>query len=147
MDNWYGNISEWMRYECGKVPHLDNNTNNRLESKWGKTKQISSKANSIDELIFTLMLLQEVAEDEYLREYHKVGSCPHQDENPELVALAMFLSPFTYDLVVEEFKYATGGRVDYAVRIDKIVANLKSRRSGTEHSVNVKVSFLYGFIF
>ncbi|OWY97771.1 hypothetical protein PHMEG_00031617, partial [Phytophthora megakarya] len=44
--------------------------------------------------------------DEYLREYHRVGSCPQQDQHAELRALEMNLSPFAYSIVSGEFKYA-----------------------------------------
>lgn len=139
IDNWDGSRAEWVLYERGNVPHLGNHTNNRLESKWGKIKQVVSKDDSIDELISTLILLQEVAEDDYLREYHRVGSCPQRESNPELAALAMNLSPFAYDLVAEEFKYATSGRADYGVQASGDGAVLTSNRTRATHTVNTKV--------
>lgn len=96
-------------------------------------------------MISTLILLQEVAEVDYLREYHRVGSRPHRDENPELAGLAMDLSPYAFDLVVSELNYATGGRVVYAVHTVSGVARLESLRTSTNHTINIKVrmSFLY----
>lgn len=95
--------------------------------------------DSIDELISTLILPQEVAEGEYLCEYHRVGSCPQRYENEELAVFAMNLIPFAYDLVVDEFNYATGGHADYVVHVKSEIATLESHRTGTKHTVNTKV--------
>ncbi|OWY95994.1 hypothetical protein PHMEG_00033855, partial [Phytophthora megakarya] len=138
LNNWDANRREWVLFERGNVPHLRNHTNNRLESKWGKVKQVINKDDFIDDLISTLIFLQEVAEDKYLREYHRVGSCGVSHENPELAALAMNLSPFAFERVEEEFKYATGGRADYVVNIENGVVILESRRTGLKHTVNRK---------
>ncbi|POM67962.1 Hypothetical protein PHPALM_15936 [Phytophthora palmivora] len=129
---------EWALFERGNVPHLGNHTDNRLESKWGKIKQVVSKDESIGNLISTHILMQEVAEDENLRAYHRVGSRSKQDKNSELAALTLSLSPFAFDLVSAEFMYATGGRADYAVTTDGGLAILESRRSGDQHSMNLK---------
>ncbi|OWY95998.1 hypothetical protein PHMEG_00033849, partial [Phytophthora megakarya] len=40
MVNWDVRKEEWALFERGNVPHWGNHTNNRLESKWGKIKQI-----------------------------------------------------------------------------------------------------------
>ncbi|POM62808.1 hypothetical protein PHPALM_27988 [Phytophthora palmivora] len=138
LDNWDDCRDEWVLYLRGNVPHLGNNTNNKLESKWGKIKQVVAKDFTIDELISTLIVLQEFAEGDYLREYHKVGSCPQTDDNRELSALGMTLSPFAFDLVTDEFRYATGGRADYGLHILNGMATLESRRTHTKHTVNIK---------
>ncbi|OWY97736.1 hypothetical protein PHMEG_00031663 [Phytophthora megakarya] len=136
MVNWDARKEEWALFERGNVPHLGNHTNNRLESKWGKIKQIVGRSDSIDELISTLILLQELSEDEYLREYHRVGSCPQQDQHAELRALEMNLSPFAYSIVSGEFKYAISGVQT------TLFKQTKSGRTGTEHSVNIKQTML-----
>ncbi|OWY93713.1 hypothetical protein PHMEG_00036793 [Phytophthora megakarya] len=51
----------------------------------------------------------------------------------------MNLSPFAFDLVKEEFMYATGGRADYVVNIENGLFILESRRTGLKHTVNRKV--------
>ncbi|KAF1773129.1 hypothetical protein JG687_00002591 [Phytophthora cactorum] len=40
---------------------------------WGKIKRVLSKAVSVDELISTLIVILEVAEDDYIGKYHRVG--------------------------------------------------------------------------
>ncbi|KAL4087549.1 hypothetical protein PRIC1_013439 [Phytophthora ramorum] len=76
LDNWDNSQEEWVSYLRGNVPHLTNNTNNRIESKWGKIKDVIKGTCSIDELVTTLITLQEYAEDQYIAEYHRVGSRP-----------------------------------------------------------------------
>ncbi|KAE9176532.1 hypothetical protein PF005_g24901 [Phytophthora fragariae] len=87
LDNWDNSQEEWVSYLRGNVPHLTNNTNNRIESNWGKIKGVIKGTSSIDELVTTLISLQEYAEDQYIAEYHRVGSRPRgPDEDPELAA-------------------------------------------------------------
>ncbi|KAG3136555.1 hypothetical protein PI126_g17786 [Phytophthora idaei] len=139
IDNWDGMRAEWVLYERGNVPHLGKPTNNRLESKWGEIKLVISRDNTIDELISTLIFLQEVAEDDFLREYRRVGSCPQRESNQELAALAMNLSPFAFDIMEEEFNYATSGHADYEVQAESEVAVLESRRTGAKHTITTKL--------
>ncbi|KAG2771012.1 hypothetical protein PC129_g2257 [Phytophthora cactorum] len=143
IDNWDGIREQLVLYERGNVAHLGNHTNNRLESKWGKIKQVVRKDDSIDELISTLILLQEVAEDNYICEYHRVGSCPQRHANHELAALAKILSPFAYDLVSHEFEYATGRRADYRMLVASTMTTLESGRTGPNHKINTKVGSIF----
>ncbi|EGZ08762.1 hypothetical protein PHYSODRAFT_429614, partial [Phytophthora sojae] len=69
--NWDNTQDEWVAYRRGNIPHLRNNTNNRLESKWGKLKQLIMSDYPMDELVSTLIMIQEWAEDEYVEEYNK----------------------------------------------------------------------------
>ncbi|OWZ15965.1 hypothetical protein PHMEG_00010302 [Phytophthora megakarya] len=96
-------------------------------------KQLVKKNYSNDELISARILLQEVAEEDYLRECHHVGSRQDKNENPELAALAAGLSPFAFDLVNAEFTYATSGHADYQLDIGNDAVVLKSRRTGDTH--------------
>ncbi|KAE8896824.1 hypothetical protein PF010_g14665 [Phytophthora fragariae] len=95
LGNWDNSQEEWVSYLRGNVPHLTYSTNNRIESKWGKIKDVINNTSSIDELVTTLITLHEYAEDQYIAEYHRVGSRPRgPDEDPELAALGMEISPF-----------------------------------------------------
>ncbi|KAE9201535.1 hypothetical protein PF002_g21503 [Phytophthora fragariae] len=68
LDNWDNSQEEWVSYLRGNVPQLTNNTNNRIESKWGKIKDVIKGTFSIDGLATTLITLQEYAEDQYIAE-------------------------------------------------------------------------------
>ncbi|OWZ10010.1 hypothetical protein PHMEG_00017205 [Phytophthora megakarya] len=123
--NWDTKGEEWVMYEHGNNPHLG--------------IQIVNKGDSIDELISTLILLQDVAEDDYLLEYHIVGSCPDIADNPELAALAMALGPFAFDLVVGEFTFVSMGRADYGVEPGSEVTTMTSRQTGKQYSATHKI--------
>ncbi|KAF4145418.1 hypothetical protein GN958_ATG05448 [Phytophthora infestans] len=58
------NSDEWVSYKRGNVPHLQNNTNNRIESKWGKIKHVVDATFKIDELISMLITLRNYAEEQ-----------------------------------------------------------------------------------
>ncbi|RLN93883.1 hypothetical protein BBJ28_00011897 [Nothophytophthora sp. Chile5] len=92
INHWDNMEEEWVAYLRGNVTHPNNNTNNRLESKRYKIKQATKRSGNIDVLISTLILLQEWYEDEYIRQYHRVGLCQPIDEDRELTALAIQLS-------------------------------------------------------
>lgn len=141
LKNWDNSQEEWVSYRRGNVPHLTNNTNNRIESKWGKIKDIINDSFSIDQLLSTLVTLQEYAEEQYLSEYHRVGSRPARaSEDPELSRLGLQLSPFAFDLVSKQHALATGREADYGVELrEEGKAMVTSPRSGNVHVVNTKV--------
>ncbi|GMF51493.1 unnamed protein product [Phytophthora fragariaefolia] len=56
---WDNIQADWVAHRRGNIPHFRNNTKNRLESKWGKIKQLLTSAYSIDELVSSLIMLQE----------------------------------------------------------------------------------------
>ncbi|RLN85310.1 hypothetical protein BBJ28_00021672 [Nothophytophthora sp. Chile5] len=104
LNNWDNCKEEWVLHLRSDVPHLQNNTNNRIEAKWGATKQCVKPSFEIDDVISTLITLQQWAEEEYLGEIHRVGSRPPMDEDPELSALAVQLSNHAFKMVEKEFK-------------------------------------------
>ncbi|KAE9159993.1 hypothetical protein PF002_g32734, partial [Phytophthora fragariae] len=69
--NWDNTQDEWVSFRRGNIPHLGNNTNNRLECKSGKIKQVVEPHFTLDETISTLITLQRIAEDEYVAQYHE----------------------------------------------------------------------------
>ncbi|POM65156.1 Hypothetical protein PHPALM_19178, partial [Phytophthora palmivora] len=140
LSNWDANREEWVSYLRGNVPHLTNNTNNRIESKWGKIKDVIKDSLSIDQLLSTLITLQEYGEEQYMVEYHRIGSRPARiDEDPELSLLGLQLSSFAFDLIEKQFGLATGAGADYTV--DLAVpgqATLTSPRTGESYQVNTR---------
>ncbi|KAE9212308.1 hypothetical protein PF005_g10639 [Phytophthora fragariae] len=142
LENWDNSQEEWVSYLRGNVPHLTNNTNNRIESKWGKIKDVIKGTSSIDELVTTLITLQEYAEDQYIAEYHRVGSRPRgPDEDPELAALGMQISPFAFRLVAEQHGLATRSNTHYNVELlSPGKAIVTSSSSGVTYEVNVERS-------
>lgn len=150
MENWDNSQEKWVSYQRGNVPHLTNNTNNRIESKWGKIKDVINDSFTIDQLLSTLITLQEYAEEQYLAEYHKVGSRPSRcDEDAELSSLALLVSTFAFDLVASQHALATGPGADYQVEVvAQGTARVTSPGSGQVHVVDTQVCtvFCVGYV-
>ncbi|GMF49228.1 unnamed protein product [Phytophthora fragariaefolia] len=111
-----------------------------IETKWGKLKDIINDSFTIDQLLSTLITLQNYAEEQYLAEYHRVGSSPSRScEDRELTLLALQLSPFAFNLIVKEHALATGLNADYNVELGVPgLARLTSPRSGATYEVNTR---------
>ncbi|GMF58989.1 unnamed protein product [Phytophthora fragariaefolia] len=121
-------------------PHLQNNTNNRLECKWGKFKQVIKPSFTLDETISTLIALQRYAEDEYVAQYHEAGSQPHMDEDPELATLTMQISSYAFNLVADQYAFAVGPRADYEMDLSTAgQAKLVRPSSGSTHAIDIAV--------
>lgn len=115
MGNWDDSQDKWVSYRRRNVPPLNNNTNNRLESKWGKIKQVVVSNFTLDNPISTLITLQRIAEDEYLAQYHKVGSRPNLKEDPELAVLGMQISEYAFTRVAEQHAFAVVPAANYEI--------------------------------
>ncbi|KAG6954652.1 hypothetical protein JG688_00012253 [Phytophthora aleatoria] len=137
-ENWDNSQDQWVSYKRGNVPHLTNNTNNRIESKWGKIKDVIKDTFTIDELVSTLITLQEYAEEQYIAEYNRVGGRPSGlNEDPELASLALQISEFALKLVSEEHALATGPDADYTVNIGSAAtATVTSGRTASTYEVD-----------
>ncbi|GMF49147.1 unnamed protein product [Phytophthora fragariaefolia] len=112
---------------------------------WGKIKDVIKSTFSIDELVTTLITLQEYAEDQYIAEYHRFGSRPHgPDEDPGLAVLAMQISPFAHRLVEEQHGGATSPHTNYNVELrspGKVISMNNS--TSVTYEVNIEVSAEY----
>ena len=63
--NWDNCKLMWVKYLREDIPHLGNNTNNRLESNWGKLKHILNKDMQMDECVTSLLILQKTQETKF----------------------------------------------------------------------------------
>ncbi|KAE9197410.1 hypothetical protein PF002_g22757 [Phytophthora fragariae] len=140
MTHWDTTTEEWGMFKRGGVPHLKNNTNNRLESKWGRIKEVVDDNFTINQLISMLITLQEYAEERYLAEFHRIGSRPPMAEDPELSALAMHLSEYAVRMVAEQHQLAAGPKSDYDVEVHGEMTKLTNPATGDTHEVNARMS-------
>jgi hypothetical protein len=143
MTHWDTTTEKWVMFKRGGVPHLKNNTNNRLESKWGRIKEVVDGNFTIDQLISMLITLQDYAEERYLAEFHRVGSRPLMAEDPELSALAMHLSEYAFRMVADQHQLAVGPQANYDVEVQGEITKLTNPATGGTHEVNVRVSLVY----
>jgi hypothetical protein len=147
MQHWDPNTDEWVMFKRGGVFHLMNNTNNRLESKWGRIKEVINGSFTIDELISMLVTLQDYAEERYLAELHRVGSRPPIAENTELTALTLQLSDYAFKLVAGQHKLAVDPTANYDIDMEDGRTTIPKPVTGEKHELNARVSFLWSFGF
>ncbi|KAE9265803.1 hypothetical protein PR003_g32344, partial [Phytophthora rubi] len=140
MTHWDTTTEEWVMFKRGGVPHLKNNTNNRLESKWGRIKEVVDGNFTIDQLISMLITLQDYAEERYLAEFHRIGTRPPMTEDPELSVLAMHLSECAFRMVAEQHQLAVGPKANYDVEVQGEVTKLTNPATGDTHEVNTRMS-------
>ncbi|KAG3125818.1 hypothetical protein PI126_g22599 [Phytophthora idaei] len=62
-ENWLNCKDLWCTFERGNIPHLDKNTNNRLEASWRAAKDLLHRHMAMDECIDHLLFLQQSAQD------------------------------------------------------------------------------------
>ncbi|ETK80781.1 hypothetical protein L917_13348, partial [Phytophthora nicotianae] len=90
-------------YKRGNVPHLNNNTNNRIKSKWGKIKDDIKNKFTIAQPVTNSITLQEYAEEQYIAEFSRVGGrLSGLNEDSEPVSLTLQISEFALEHVSAE---------------------------------------------
>ncbi|KUF96199.1 hypothetical protein AM588_10008562 [Phytophthora nicotianae] len=135
MQHWDTTTDEWVMFKRGDVPHLMNNTNNRLESKWGRIKEVIDTHMTIDELISMLITLQGYAEERYLSEWHRVGSRVQINEDRELKSIRQ-LSTYAFRIVSDQYKLAVGPQANYSIDMDCEKTRLTNPATGKAHEVD-----------
>jgi hypothetical protein len=67
-------------------------------------------------------MLQEWSQERYMKEFRSLGTrqtpIAEDASDPELLTLAVQLSPYAYRLVREQYKFACSADAQYAVKID-----------------------------
>ncbi|GMF23907.1 unnamed protein product [Phytophthora lilii] len=140
MHHWDTSTDEWVMFKRGGVPHLMNHTNNRLESKWGRIKEVVDGNFTVDELVSMLITLQDFAEERYLAEFHRVGSRPPISEDRELTAVAMQLSDYAFMMVEKQYKLAMDPRTSYDIEMRDSSMTLRNPSSGGVYEVDARLT-------
>ncbi|GMF61864.1 unnamed protein product [Phytophthora fragariaefolia] len=141
MNHWDTTTDGWVMFKRCGVPHLKNNTNNRLESKWGRIKEVVNGNFTIDQLISMLITLQEYSEERYLAEFHRVGSRPPMTEDPELTAVAMQISEYAFRMVADQYQLAVGASASYDIKVQGENTEVTNPVTGGTHVVHARVRF------
>lgn len=136
MDNWSNTQYEWVLYKRGD--ESTNNTNNRIESKWGKTKDMITDSFTIDQVLSTLITLQYYTEEQYMVEYHRVGDRSNDPcEGSELASVALQMSRFAFNLMFKQYAIATRPESDDSTEVGvpgrATVTNEKTGKFYAEH--------------
>ncbi|OWY98008.1 hypothetical protein PHMEG_00031336, partial [Phytophthora megakarya] len=85
MTNWDACKGRWVTCFRQDCPHLGNNTNNRLESGWGKLKPDLNMYMSLDESMSTVITLQLLKEKEYSRQIEDIRSVVNRSYDNEML--------------------------------------------------------------
>jgi hypothetical protein len=86
-------------FERQNVAHLGNNTNNRIEAKFGQSKRVLAANMDMEETVRTILAMQEVCEDQYLKELVSVGTRIVYSDDLELNQLMNVVSDYAFELV------------------------------------------------
>ncbi|OWZ06731.1 hypothetical protein PHMEG_00020977 [Phytophthora megakarya] len=76
LKNWDKSKERWVKCFRENCPHLGNNTNNRLESGWGKLKPELHSKMTFDVAISNVLALQFLKEDNF----HKKIECNESEQ-------------------------------------------------------------------
>ncbi|ETL34049.1 hypothetical protein L916_13648 [Phytophthora nicotianae] len=143
--NWELCKDEWVDYHRDNVPHLSNHTNNRIECGWGKLKQKVKREYTIDEMLATIIMLQEWSEDSYVKEFTALDTrqTPLQEDavDPELSTLAVQLSPHAYRIVAKQYRFAINDHAQYCIDTStpgKALLHMEGVEEGERHVVNTQ---------
>jgi hypothetical protein len=99
-ENWEGIQEEWVMFRRQNVAYLGNNTNNRIEAKFGAIKRVLSSSMDLEETIRALREMQSVNEDVYIESLIKPGTRHSYTGDTELDQLLNIVSDHAYELVL-----------------------------------------------
>ncbi|KAJ0391763.1 hypothetical protein P43SY_012097 [Pythium insidiosum] len=99
-------------YRCD-LPHLGNNTNNRLESSWGKLKDLVNKFNGVDECLVSILFWQRTKELAWRRRITRVGRESVAGADAQIKALAPIVSRYTLKLIRDQYEFAIANTTEY----------------------------------
>lgn len=88
------------------APHLGNNTNSRLESSWGKLKDLTNKYAEFDECIIAILVWQRTKERAWTRQTKSTGHAHVVDADAEITRFARVASRSAVDLVRSQYDFA-----------------------------------------
>lgn len=103
----------WVRYERMDLPHFRNNTNNRLESFFGKVKQRVNRNLSMHKCIQALIELSTSMEDQYNSKHHRVGTHWNATYNEELNAVIMVLTDWGTEQLMPKYESAVNATYEF----------------------------------
>jgi hypothetical protein len=107
MRNWHLCRDMWASFEREDVPHLGNNTNNRLESAWGKLKNRLSGTLSLDVAIDRLLDCAKISMQNFDARSNEALTpvCNQYDEHmSKFLAMTSFHAA---ELVFRQYEWAT----------------------------------------
>lgn len=99
LKNWDQCKEMWVRYMRGNVPHMGNNTNNRIEASWGSMKNYIHSYSTLDDTIIKLIELQQTAEEKYNKAIYSQCKRTNVTYDKELLNLLDIVSFHATELI------------------------------------------------
>ncbi|ETP10257.1 hypothetical protein F441_14035 [Phytophthora nicotianae CJ01A1] len=116
-----------------------------IECGWGKLKQKVKREYTIDEMLATIIMLQEWSEGSYVKEFTALDTrqTPLQEDavDPELSTLAVQLSPHAYRIVANQYRFAISDHAQYCIDTStpgKALLRMEGVEEGERHVVNTQ---------
>ncbi|KAG6946363.1 hypothetical protein JG688_00016085, partial [Phytophthora aleatoria] len=104
--NWTNCKQRWSSVYRGNVPHMGNNTNNRLESSWQKLKSLVDRSTALDECVVSTLFWQTVNERAWARTINRVGVYVNVGYDDELNTLSNLVSRHAVELAKQQYDFA-----------------------------------------
>ncbi|KAF1785305.1 hypothetical protein GQ600_23133 [Phytophthora cactorum] len=134
IDDVFGSAKSYEMYRDDMLRSLAYNKKDPFSQYWKPTGRLARRTGStitvIDELISTLVMLQEQSEQRYKKEFRSLGTrqtpIAQDAADPELLTLAEQLSAHAYRLGRDQYRFACSSDADYEVKVDGTKAKLRA---------------------
>jgi hypothetical protein len=111
--NWNNCKDKWCACQRCDVPHLGNNTNNRLESSWHKLRGLVNRFTEMDECLVSIIFWQKSKELAWDRQVKSISVARVANADTELNRLAGVVSMYTFDLIRAQYDFAVKASTAY----------------------------------
>ncbi|KAJ0404207.1 hypothetical protein ATCC90586_007235 [Pythium insidiosum] len=101
--NWDSCQAMWVQYHRAKLPYFRVNTNNHLESYFGKLKECVTPDMSMSECLKELIARERTRQNDYKYLNNRVGTYVNRNYDDEMSVVLRFTTHFVADNVAKEY--------------------------------------------
>ncbi|POM69320.1 Hypothetical protein PHPALM_14399, partial [Phytophthora palmivora] len=112
-ENWTRCRERWSSIFRGNIPHMGNQTNNRLKSSWQKLKSLVDRSTSLDDCVVSILFWQTVNEKMWSRSVNRIGVYRNNDYDKEMNRLLNTVSLHAVELVRQQYDFALRSTTEY----------------------------------
>ncbi|ETP31287.1 hypothetical protein F442_19833 [Phytophthora nicotianae P10297] len=112
-ENWTTCKEMWSSVYRGNVPHMGNQTNNRLESSWQKLKCLVNRSSTLDDCVVSILFWQTVNEKMWSRSVKRVSVYVNVEYDDEMNQLLNTVSRHAVELVKQQYDFAVNSTTEY----------------------------------
>ena len=104
--NWDSMAEMWCLYMRHDLPTLGNNTNNRVESFFGKVKNVGDSCDRMSQLLTVLFKMAKRQQQEYIEKRNEIGRVSDSKYDLEMNMVLEICSPFVAELIHPKYEWA-----------------------------------------